>query len=126
MLRDKLDKLLEAVNALDLPEEPTAWDAAAFERLNNRLLAILNGAADQVGSFRERVVVRRGLQALYSHAGEIDSAVAQEIWREPCAFYPQLIEEIRQCIGEGQPSLVTFSLTVAERSEEHTSELQSL
>lgn len=114
MLRDKLEQLLEEIGRLDPPAESTTWDASTFDRLNKRLMTILDGAADRLGDFRVRLEVRKGLQALYDRVEDIEPAVAREIWREQHDFYPQLIGDIRRCIGDEQASLVTFSITVAE------------
>lgn len=114
MLRDKLDKLLDEAARLQPPSDTGQWNARIFDGMNDRLLMILDGAADRLGGFRERVEVRRGMQDIYKRIGEIDPAVGYEIWREQRDFYPQLIDEIQRCIGEEDQSMVTFSLTVAE------------
>ncbi|HWK98925.1 MAG TPA: hypothetical protein VNQ55_03220 [Parapedobacter sp.] len=114
MLRDNLEQLLEEIGRLDPPAESTTWDASTFDRFNKRLMTILDGAADRLGGFRDRLEVRKGLQALYNRVDDIEPAVAREIWREQYGFYPQLIDEICRCMGDEQSSVVTFSLTVAE------------
>lgn len=114
MLRDKLDKILGEASALTPPSELSGLDLGVFDELNAHLLVLLEGATDRLGRFRKRVEVRRGMQGLYKRMGEIEPAIKLEIWREQRDFYPELIHEIQQYMGEDEHSKVTFSLTVAE------------